>query len=151
MRINGNPCYPGTFIAKAAQVQIDLHGYRPSEIVWNGLLVTIVQQCWELGESELRLIHGHGRARGKTPGFVNTNTGRLGLAIRRILRHKRQVRKWIKYSTLDCRKWGVTSVKLKRNPAPTRTCVDANLLPARTRLDADLVADRSELAQPSSP
>ena len=46
---------------------------------------------------------------------------------------------------------GVTSVKLKRNPAPTRTCLDANLLPARTRLDAELAADRSELAQPSSP
>jgi hypothetical protein len=141
----------GAFIAKATQVRIDLHGYRPSEIVWNGLLVTIVQQCWEMGETELQLVHGHGRARGKTPGFVNTNTGRLGLAIRRILRHKRQVRKWIKYSTLDCRKWGVTSVKLKRNPAPTRTCLDANLLPARTRLDADAAADRSELAQLISP
>ena len=141
----------GTFIAKATQVRIDLHGYRPSEIVWNGLLITIVQQCWEMGETELRLVHGHGRARGKTPGFVNTNTGRFGLAIRRILRHKRQLRQWIKYSTLDCRKWGVTSVKLKRNPDPTRTCLDANLLPARTRLDADLVAARTQLAQSSSP
>jgi hypothetical protein len=131
-------------------VRIDLHGYRPSEIVWNGLLLKIVQQCWEMGETELRLVHGHGRARGKTPGFVNTNTGRLGLAIRRILRHKRALRKWIKYSTLDCRKWGVTSVRLKANPAPTRTRLDPDLLPERTRLDADLVADGSQLAQASS-
>jgi hypothetical protein len=131
-------------------VRIDLHGYRPSEIVWNGLLLKIVQQCWEMGETELRLVHGHGRARGKTPGFVNTNTGRLGLAIRRILRHKRALRKWIKYSTLDCRKWGVTSVRLKVNPAPTRTRLDPDLLPERTRLDAHLVADGSQLAQASS-
>ena len=25
-------------------MRIDLHGYRPSEIVWNGLLIKIVQQ-----------------------------------------------------------------------------------------------------------
>jgi hypothetical protein len=117
-------------------VQIDLHGYRPSEIVWNGVLIKIVQQCWEMGEGELRLIHGHGRARGKSPGFFNTKTGAFGLAIRRFLRRNRKLRQWIKYTTLDCRKWGATSVKLKPNPAPTRT-----------RLDADLIEDRSRLAQ----
>jgi hypothetical protein len=63
-------------------VRIDLHGYRPAEVMRNGLLMKIVQQCWEMGESELRLIHGHGRARGKSPGFVNTKTGVFGLAIR---------------------------------------------------------------------
>ena len=77
-------------------MRIDLHGYRPSEIVWNGLLIKIVQQCWEMGETELRLIHGHGRARGKTPGFVNTRTGVFGLAIRRVLRRKKVLRQWIK-------------------------------------------------------
>jgi hypothetical protein len=117
-------------------VQFDLHGYRPSEIVWNGRLIKIVQQCWEMGESELRLIHGHGRGRGKSPGFYNTRTGRFGLAIRRLLRRNRQLRQWIKYTTLDCRKWGATSVKLKRNPSPTRTA-----------LDAGLFEDRSQLAQ----
>ncbi len=131
-------------------MRIDLHGYRPSEIVWNGLLLKIVQQCWEMGETELRLVHGHGRARGKTPGFVNTKTGVFGLAIRRVLRHKRVLRQWIKYSTLDCRKWGVTSVKLKANPAPTRTGLDANLLPERTWLDTNPVVDGSQLAQASS-
>ena len=63
-------------------MRIDLHGYRPSEIVWNGRLIEIVRQCWEMGETELELIHGHGRARGKTPGFYNTKTGVFGLAIR---------------------------------------------------------------------
>ena len=116
-------------------MKIDLHGYRPSEIVWNGVLHTIVQQAWEMGETELRFVHGHGRARGKKPGFFNTRTGVFGLAIRRVLRRNRKVRQWIKYSTLDCRKWGATSVKLKPNPAPTRT-----------RLDPDLIEDRSSLA-----
>ena len=120
-------------------MRIDLHGYRPSEIVWNGLLIKIVQQCWEMGETELRLIHGHGRARGKSPGFVNTKTGVFGLAIRRILRHKRKLRKWIKHTTLDCRDWGMTKVKLKPNPAPSRTC-----------LDPGLIEDRSQLAKSTS-
>jgi len=120
-------------------VRIDLHGYRPSEIVWNGRLMKIVQQCWEMGETELRLIHGHGRGRGKSPGFYNTKTGRFGLAIRRLLRRSRQLRQWIKYSTLDCRRWGATTVQLKPNPAPTRTA-----------LDADLFEDRSQLAQSGS-
>jgi Smr domain len=119
-------------------VKIDLHGYRPSEIVWNGTLLKIVQQCWEMGESELQLVHGHGRARGKKPGFFNTRTGVFGLAIRRVLRRNRKVRQWIKYSTLDCRQWGATKVKLKPDPAPTRTVLDPELLEdrsARAQLD----------------
>jgi Smr domain len=115
-------------------VQIDLHGYRLSEIGRNGLLLKIVQQCWEMGETELRLIHGHGRARGKSPGFVNTNTGVLGLTIRSILRNKRKLRQWVKYTTLDCRQWGVTKVKLKSNPAPSRTSLDPDLLEDRRHL-----------------
>ena len=113
-------------------MRIDLHGYRPSEIMRNGLLTKIAQQCWEMGESELRLIHGHGRARGKSPGFFNTKTGVFGLAIRGFLRRNREVRQWIKYTTLDCRKWGMTKVKLKANPAPSRKGLDADLLPRRS-------------------
>ena len=115
-------------------MQIDLHGYRPSEIMRNGLLIKIVQQCWEMGETELRLIHGHGRARGKSPGFVNTNTGGFGLMIRSILRKKRKLRQWIKYTTLDCRQWGMTRVKLKSNPAPSRTSLDPGLVEDRRHL-----------------
>jgi hypothetical protein len=59
-------------------MQIDLHGYHPRQIVRNGVLVELVEQAWEMGESELVLIHGHGRNRGITPGFVNTNTGFFG-------------------------------------------------------------------------
>jgi hypothetical protein len=114
-------------------MRIDLHGYRPPEIVRNGLLNKIVQQCWEMGETELRLIHGHGRARGKSPGFFNTRTGAFGLAIRRALRRNRKLRQWIKHTTLDCRKWGATTVKLKRNPAPSRTELDAGLIEDRSR------------------
>ena len=64
-------------------MEIDLHGYHPRQIVWNGALVALVQQVWEMGESDLILIHGHWRNRGITPGFVNTNTGFFGLEIRK--------------------------------------------------------------------
>jgi len=103
---------------------IDLHGYHPAEIVFNGILGKIVQQTWEMGESELTLIHGHGRNRGITPGFVNTNTGYFGLCIRRVLRHDKSLRKWIRYTTLDCRQMGCTSIRLKANPKPARKKLD---------------------------
>jgi len=111
------------------QLTIDLHGYHPSEIVWNGVLAKIVQQSWEMGEPHLCLIHGHGRNRGITPGFVNTNTGYFGLQIRHTLRRDESLRKWIHHTTLDCGDMGVTSVRLKRNPAPSRSALDADLIP----------------------
>jgi hypothetical protein len=80
-------------------MKIDLHGYHPREIVFNGTLAKIVQQAWQMGESELTLIHGHGRNRGISPGFVNTNTGYFGLCIRRARRNDRSLRRWIKYTT----------------------------------------------------
>jgi len=110
-------------------MQIDFHGYHPSQIVWNGTLQKIVQQAWEMGETELSLIHGHGRNRGISPGFVNTNTGFFGLEIRRALRHDKSFRKWIKHTTLYCADPGVTTVTLKKNPTPTRTALDSDLLP----------------------
>ncbi len=64
-------------------MRIDLHGYHPRQIVWNGVLAKLVEQAWEMGESELILIHGHGRNRGITPGFVNTNTGSSTPSLRR--------------------------------------------------------------------
>lgn len=113
---------------------IDLHGYHPSDIVWNGVLDRIIQQAWEMGEKELSLIHGHGRNRGITPGFVNTNTGFFGLEIRRALRHGVGLRKWIHHTTLDCSDMGVTSVRLKRNPAPSRSALEASLMPEKWML-----------------
>jgi hypothetical protein len=67
-------------------MQIDLHGYRPREIINTGVLREIVRQAWEMGEGFLTLVHGHGRNRGISPGFVNTNTGYFGLRIREALR-----------------------------------------------------------------
>jgi hypothetical protein len=114
------------------KMEIDLHGYHPAEIVWNGVLKKIVQQTWEMGHTDLRLIHGHGRNRGRSPGFVNTNTGYFGLEIRRALRHDEELRQWIKYTTVGCRESGVTTVKMKRNPAPTRSQLDADVMPEVT-------------------
>src|SRR5688572_16670582 len=102
-------------------MEIDLHRSHPSEIVETNILAELVQQAWERGNTSLKLIHGHGRNRGLSPGFYNTNTGYFGLTIRRALRHRIELRQWIKHTTLDCRDRGATTIKLKRNPTPTRT------------------------------
>lgn len=108
---------------------IDLHGYHPSEIVWNGVLEKIICQAWEMGEPCLSFIHGHGRNRGIMPGFVNTNTGFFGLQIRHALRHEIGLRKWILYTTLNCEDMGVTSIRLKGNRTPSRSALDPDLIP----------------------
>ena len=105
-------------------MEIDLHGYHPAEIVFNGVLGEILRQTWEMGEIKLTLTHGHGRNRGITPGFVNTNTGYFGLCIRLALRNDRSFRQWIKHTTLDCIHIGSTSIRLKPNPNPTRKQLD---------------------------
>jgi hypothetical protein len=112
-------------------MDLDLHGHHPDDLVGGGILDCVVEQAWEMGETELRLIHGHGRNRGISPGFVNTNTGYLGLRIRGALRNHEHLRRWIKYSTLNCKEPGFTSVKMKRNPSPTRTDLDEDLLGTR--------------------
>ena len=122
--------------ATFAGVQIDLHGYHPRDIK-GAPLARIVEQAWQMGAPRIRFIHGHGRTRGKmrdnSRGFYRTNTGYFGLSIRRALRRRRELRQWIKYSTLDCSEWGRTTVKLKRNPKPTRSALDLSVLPPRTQ------------------
>jgi hypothetical protein len=105
-------------------MEIDLHGYHPTEIVDSGVLAELIRQAWEMGESTLTLIHGHGRNRGISPGFVNTNTGYFGLSIRHALHHDDALRPWIFPSTLDCGNSGSSSVRLKPNPAPNRKEID---------------------------
>lgn len=83
------------------------------------------------GEGEIYLIHGHGHNKGISVGLVNTNTGYFGLKIRSNLRHAAELRQWIKYTTLNCQDPGVTSVKLKRNPNPSRSALDSDLLKPR--------------------
>jgi hypothetical protein len=70
------------------------------------------------------LIHGHGRNRGLSPGFVNTNTGYFGLRVRQAIRGNSALKPWVKISTMDCSHEGSTTVKLRANPNPTRTDVD---------------------------
>ncbi len=99
--------------------KIDLHGYRPADFI--GLpMAAIVQQAWEMGAARLRFVHGHGRARGKSPGFYNTHTGWFGLRIRRELRHNRLLRQWIKYTTLDCGDWGDGRTESQPSPDAER-------------------------------
>ena len=104
-------------------MELDLHGFYPGDLE-DGLLRKIIQQAWEMGERDLDLIHGHGHNRGRSVGFVNTNTGYFGLCIRRALRGDKTLRQWIKHSTLDCSDMGVTSIRLKPNPTPTRKALD---------------------------
>jgi len=122
--------------ATFAGVQIDLHGYHPRDIK-GAPLARILEQAWQMGAPRIRFIHGHGRTRGKSRdksrGFYRTNTGYFGLSIRRALRRHRELRQWIKYSTLDCSDWGRTTVKLKRNPRPTRSALDLSVLPPPTQ------------------
>jgi hypothetical protein len=106
----------------------DLHGYHPDDVCGE-TLTNMIRQAWEKGKKGIRLIHGHGRNRGTSPGFVNTNTGYLGLCVRRQLRHDVELRQWIKYTTLDCSHNGSTTVKLKPNPAPTRAKSDDDVFP----------------------
>ena len=89
--------------------EIDLHGFHPDDID----LAKIIEQVWKLGAERVRFIHGHGRNRGISPGFVNTNTGYFGLRIRSELRNAEELRRWIKHTTLDCSHEGSTTVKLK--------------------------------------
>ena len=113
-------------------VEIDLHGHHPDDIIGEPL-TKLVQQAWEMGVKYIRLIHGHGYHRGISPKFVNTNTGYFGLCIRNALRNEEELRQWIKYTTLDRSDKGSTSVKLKRNPNPTRTEIDLDEFPRRFR------------------
>ena len=55
-------------------MEIDLHGYHPSEIDVPDLL----RQAWETGASEVTIIHGHGRNRGLSPGFSTQTRGTSG-------------------------------------------------------------------------
>lgn len=113
------------------ELELDLHGYHPSDIC-GAPLAKIMQAAWEAGAASVRLIHGHGRNRGISPGFVNTNTGFFGLCIRSELRHDTELRRWIKYTTLDCGHEGSTVVKLKPNPNPTPEPDWKDVLPKTT-------------------
>ena len=108
-------------------MELDLHGYHPNEID----IADLLRQAWETGADKVTLIHGHGRNRGLSPGFVNTNTGFFGLCVRGAIRNDSSLKSWVKISTLDCSHNGSTTIKLKRNPNPTRTEV---VLPGRTVL-----------------
>ena len=103
--------------------EFDLHGYYPADI-YNGLLTRIVQQAWAMGADELVLIHGHGHNRGISVGFVNTNTGFLGLTVRRTLKSAEKLRQWIYPSTIHRGDSGLTTVRLKPNPSPSRTAFE---------------------------
>src|SRR5262249_52293562 len=102
---------------------IDLHGYSPSDLDCRfgnaGKLADFIKQAQEQGAGYIRFIHGHGRNRGISPGFVNTNTGYLGLCVRKALRLDKSLRQWIYHSTVDCSDMGCTTVRLR--PAPPRS------------------------------
>ncbi len=125
---------------------LDLHGYRPKKSKGDGL-AKIIQQAWETGAEKLCLVHGHGRSRGGSPGFYNTKTGRFGLAVRRQLRDNVLLRQWIKHTTLDCRDWGATTVKLKANPAPSRSELDWGILPAPSFPERRIAREERRIAR----
>jgi hypothetical protein len=111
------------------RMEIDLHGFHPRDLDLEGLL----KQVWETGADDVVLVHGHGRNRGTSRAFVNSKTGHFGLCIRATIRGNPRLKPLVKISTLDCRRWGSTSVELKKNPDPTRTEIDL----ATVRIVAD--------------
>jgi hypothetical protein len=125
-------------------LEVDLHGYHPDDID----LTKVIKQAWEMGAERLLLIHGHGRNRGISPGFVNTNTGYFGLRVRGELRGNDKLRRWIKHTTIDCGHDGSTTIKLKPNPNPTRTAWDENALPGRSPAAPRWQVDRTAGATP---
>jgi len=104
--------------------EVDLHGYHPYSV--EGLVTSLVRQAWEMGASKLALIHGWGK-HSETPivsEFIHTNTGYLGLAVRRELRSNLPtLRQWM-YVKFETRDPGVTVVRLRPNPSATRTAFD---------------------------
>src|SRR5208337_385994 len=106
------------------RMEVDLHGWHSTEIVNTGALQEIVRQAWEMGERCLTLIHGHGRRHDLPGRFVNTNTGRFGILVRAALREDKSLRRWIQYTTIDSHEWGATSIKLRRNPSPSRAALN---------------------------
>ena len=127
-------------------MKIDLHIYRPKDLKGDGL-AKIIQQAWETGAEKLCLVHGHGRSRGRSPGFYNTRTGRFGLIVRGQLRRNTGLRQWIKYTTLDCREWGATTVKLKANPAPSRSELDWSILPVPSFPERGIAPEERRIAR----
>ena len=105
-------------------LEVDLHGYLPSTIEDRDLVKAIVRQAWEIGSPRLRLIHGYGWWRHGRRPLPNTNTGPLGLTIRRALRNAKRLRTWM-YARIDVTDPGATTVRLKANPAPSRTRFEA--------------------------
>ena len=101
--------------------EIDLHGYHPTVLQNEWIVERLVQQAWEMGLSELTIIHGHGGSRGGPRPFANTNTGYLGITVRRILRGCE--RQWM-YAKFDVSRAGSTTIRLKPNPQPSRSEFD---------------------------
>ena len=102
-------------------MDIDLHGYHPIEID----AADLVRQAWETGADRVTLIHGHGHKRGRSVGFVNTNTGFFGLQIRRQLRGSAtELKQWAVVSSLDCTHDGSTTMRLRANAEPSRQKIE---------------------------
>lgn len=83
-----------------------------------------------MGARELAIIHGHGLWRGLRRPFANTNTGVLGLAVRSELRHNKDLRKWI-FAHVNVSDPGVTYVRIRENPTPSRNEFDGSQFPER--------------------
>jgi hypothetical protein len=116
---------------------IDLHGQYPGDLNClygnAGKLADFVRRAWERNDSHITFIHGHGRNRGIGPGFVNTNTGYMGLCVRSALRLDTTLRQYIFHTTIDCSDPGSTTIRLKpKSKSPS----DLMEQPVETRAEA---------------
>jgi hypothetical protein len=104
---------------------VDLHGLYPGDI-YDGALAEHCRKAFENGDERITFIHGHGFYRGNHGACGGSNTGVLGLAVRRTLRDDSGLRQWIYHSTLDCSDCGTTSVNLKGRSGPEGVATNGN-------------------------
>ena len=109
--------------------EIDLHGYSPLQVD-SSFMSSVVATACKSGWQSIRFIHGHALWRNSPRPFANTNTGVLGLSIRKLLRNEASLRQWIKHTTIDCSSEGSTSVKLKSVKVSMPERADFSGLPA---------------------
>src|SRR5215472_9613768 len=107
-------------------MEIDLHRYEPRQIVETDTLAKIVQRT-------IPAINSWSRPNARHLTRIRQHRHRVFWTSNSpCLRHDRVLRKWIKYTTLDCHNRASTTVKLTPNSAPVCSALGPDVLPDRT-------------------
>lgn len=95
------------------QHSVDLHGYHPHDADLYDAIEGALRKAYDAGAESLLVIHGHGHNRDRERRiFANSNTGWLGLTVRGILRHQRDLRRYM-MAKIDVSHDGSTTVRIR--------------------------------------